>query len=346
MIVFGWRGFPQYAARCVGAFVKTCSEPVVVVASKPVVPIKGMEQLCGCPVYWVDRVHDFSSQVSAFKPSEVTNYIVSGWGIPALDDLREQVHKNNGQVITFFDHCYKCGFTTALKGLRFRLIYRRKFDRFFVPGKSGRRLLRSWGVADQLIEEGMYAADASLFRNTIPLAQRPKKIICVAQYIGWKNARRLILGFQKVDNPEWSLEFYGSGPLKGELTELAKGSPNISINDFLQPEQLCAKYNEARFFCLPSESENWGLVVHEAALSGCGLLLSKYVGSAADLLEEGKNGLSFDPFDVESIALALKSAMALTDAQLEEMGRVNAQMANAASLDKFVDAVSRLTAKT
>lgn len=346
MIVFGWRGFPQYAARCVGAFVKTCSEPVVVVAPKPLVPIRGMEEVCGCPVYWVDRVHDFTSQVSAFKPSEVTNYIVSGWGIPALDDLREQVRRAGGRVTMMIDHRFKMDFKTLLVNLRFRLVYRRKFDRFFVPGKSGRRLLRSWGVADRLIEEGMYAADASLFRNTTPLAQRARKIICVAQYIGWKNARRLILGFQKVNNPEWSLEFYGSGPLKGELTELAKGSPNISINDFLQPEQLCAKYNEARFFCLPSESENWGLVVHEAALSGCGLLLSKYVGSAADLLEEGKNGLSFDPFDVESIALALKSAMAFTDAQLEAVERMNAQMSNAAGLDKFVEAVSRLTART
>lgn len=213
MIVFGWRGFPQYAARCVGAFVKTCKEPVVVAAPKPLVPIRGMEEVCGCPVYWVDRVHDFASQVSAFRPSEVTNYIVSGWGIPAFDDLREQVRRAGGRVTMMIDHRYKTDLKTLLENLRFRLVYRRKFDRFFVPGKSGRRLLCSWGVADQLIEEG-------------------------------------------------------------------------------------------------------------------------------------KNGLSFDPFDVESIALALKFAMAFTDAQLEEMGRVNAQMSNAAGLDKFVEAVSRLTAKT
>ena len=40
MICFAWDGFPQYAARCVGAFVKTTSEQVVVVGTRPDVPVE------------------------------------------------------------------------------------------------------------------------------------------------------------------------------------------------------------------------------------------------------------------------------------------------------------------
>ena len=112
----------------------------------------------------------------------------------------------------------------------------------------------------------------------------------------------------------WELELYGSGPLRDELNrtiEQSEQSNNrtIHLHDFLQPEELAAKYREARIFCLPSLEEHWGLVVHEAALSGCALLLSNRVGAAEDLLEEGVNGLSFDPFDVDDMSAKFAEAM-------------------------------------
>lgn len=354
MIVFGWRGFPQYAARCVGAFVKVSKEPVVVVGPKPMVPVEGMERVCGCPVYWVDRQHDFVSQVSAFQPSEVSALFVSGWGIPALDDLAARVKKAGGRVVMMSDHRYERSFRAFLANLRFRLLFRRKFDRFFVPGKSGRKLARSLGVPDRFIEENLYSADASLFKDGKPLPEREKKIICVAQFIPWKNAKRLMQAFNKaveVSKAEgWTLEFYGSGPLKGELEALAATlnaqlsmlNSHIRVHSFVQPEQLAGLYQSARLFSLPSEGENWGLVVHEGALSGCALLLSKNVGSAADLLNEGRNGWSFNPFDLNDMANVLVRAMTATDSELIEMQTESLRMAKNVSLEKFAESVKKL----
>lgn len=356
MIVFGWRGFPQYAARCVGAFVKVSKEPVVVVGPKPMVPVEGMERVCGCSVYWVDRQHDFVSQVSAFQPSEVSALFVSGWGIPALDDLASRVKKAGGRVVMMSDHRDERSFRDFLKGLRFRVFQRKKFDGFFVPGKSGRARMRRFGVPNGLIEEGLYSADASLFKNGKPLSEREKKIICVAQFIPWKNAKRLMRAFEiavDASNVEgWTLEFYGSGPLKDELeglsstlnTRLATRDSRISVHSFVQPEQLAGLYQSARLFCLPSESENWGLVVHEAALSGCALLLSQNVGSADDFLAAGENGWTFDPFEVDEMAQALCQAMVLDDAALAAMQKESLRMANNASLEKFVAGVKKMIA--
>ena len=53
MICFSWLGFPQYGARCVRAFVRSTNERVVVVASRPDVPVSGMEKLAECEVHWV-----------------------------------------------------------------------------------------------------------------------------------------------------------------------------------------------------------------------------------------------------------------------------------------------------
>ena len=53
MICFAWPGFPQYASRCIAAFVRKSQERVVVVATVPDVPVRGMEKIVGCPVVWV-----------------------------------------------------------------------------------------------------------------------------------------------------------------------------------------------------------------------------------------------------------------------------------------------------
>jgi glycosyltransferase involved in cell wall biosynthesis len=64
--------------------------------------------------------------------------------------------------------------------------------------------------------------------------------------------------------PDWELCLYGSGPLQSAISH-----PRIKVHGFIQPEQLGSLYRQARIFALPSFSEAWGVVVHEAALSGC-----------------------------------------------------------------------------
>ena len=346
MIVFAWAGFPQYAARCVGAFVKTTTEKVVVVATRPTVPIEGMEALCGCPVRWISPDEPFN--LSTFQPFNLSTIFVSGWNIPAFNRLRDQVRARGGRVICLVDNNFLFSFKEIVKAIRFRLFLRRHYDGFIVPGKAGRRLLRFYGVPDEKIAEGMYAADETLFTPGPPLEERPKKIIYVGQFCERKNVKRLVeafcrsLGvqaFRRLDGDGWTLELYGSGPLREELNQTIKQSNNqtIHLHDFLQPEELAAKYREARIFCLPSLEEHWGLVVHEAALSGCALLLSDRVGAKEDFLEEGVNGLSFDPFDVDDMAEKFSEAMTRTFET-----KTAAEKAREMGLGKFVKAVERL----
>ena len=54
MICFCWVQLPQYAARCIGALVRSTSEKIVVVATRPKVPIEGMDEVCQCEIHWLD----------------------------------------------------------------------------------------------------------------------------------------------------------------------------------------------------------------------------------------------------------------------------------------------------
>ena len=315
MIVFAWNLFPQYAARCIGAFARTTDEPVAVVATRPDVPIEGMERECGCPVYWVERGREGGEKRWRWT-KEITTLFTTGWNVPAFNQLRDLVRKQGGRTICLVDNNFIPSFREVIKSIRFRLFIRRHYDGFIVPGKSARRLLRFYGVPDEKIAEGFYAADESLFRPGPALEERPKKIIYVGRFCERKNVRRMLDAFARwrkeveVDSG-WELHLYGSGPLKEEIAQTLKNSKTqtIHLHDFLQPEELAEKYRESRIFVLPSVEEHWGLVVHEAALSGCVLLLSNRVGAADDLLEEGVNGLTFDPFDVNDMAETLKAAM-------------------------------------
>lgn len=66
--------------------------------------------------------------------------------------------------------------------------------------------------------------------------------------------------------------------------------------------QLPAYYARASAFIHASTTEQWGLVVNEAMASGLPVLVSNRCGCAADLVEEGKNGWTFDPANEEQMA--------------------------------------------
>jgi glycosyltransferase involved in cell wall biosynthesis len=61
-------------------------------------------------------------------------------------------------------------------------------------------------------------------------------------------------------------------------------SAAIEMHPFAGADEVARLMRETRFLILPSIEDHWGVVVHEAALSGCGLILSRGVGSRLDLL--------------------------------------------------------------
>jgi len=70
---------------------------------------------------------------------------------------------------------------------------------------------------------------------------------------------------------------------------------------FKQKEELPKYLAVSDVFVLPSVSEGWGLVVNEAMAAGLPILISKKCGCSQELVEDGKNGFSFDPQDTNEL---------------------------------------------
>ena len=333
-VCFAWSGFPQYAARCVGAFVRATGIETVVTAIRPI-SARGMEDVCNCPVVWTKSGE---SVIGRPELDGVTHLFVTGWFRAPYNELARKVRREGGRAIALVDNDASVGSSARdriwdlLKNVRFRLFISRMFDGYIVPGKSGRRLLERYGVPTGLIHEGMYAADASVFHDGAPLAERPKRLVYVGQYIARKNVVALVEAFRAENRGDWRLDLYGCGPVAIE------DGGGVGVHGFLQVEELSEEYRKARAFWLGSHEEHWGVVVHEAALSGCVLALSNRVGAAADFAGRD-NAVIFDPESGTDMRRAMREAMDMTDDRLALAQRESLSLANRIGLNTFVEAV-------
>ncbi len=358
MICFTWWGLTQYAARAIEAFNKTSNESVCVVATRPKSsPVKGMEQILSCTVVWVEETDvNFINKL----PEVPRVLFVSNWNLPAWQYLEKVVREKKGKIVALVDTNFvlfgngglikKATFfcSQIIRAIRFRICIRSRFSHFFVVGESGRKLMRFYGVSDKHVSMGLYGADDLLFHNGTPLVQRPKRMIYVGQFINRKNVKRLIQAFllakKKIGDTDgvnsWQLDLFGAGVLHDEMIRLVDqaGDTSIQIHPFCQPEELAKEYRCARIFCLPSFEEHWGVVVHEAALSGCVLLLAKGVGAAEDFLGSD-NGVSFSPFSVKEMANAMIRVMSWSDEQLLCAQLESLDLAVKFGLSEFVNSV-------
>lgn len=105
-------------------------------------------------------------------------------------------------------------------------------------------------------------------------------------------------------NP-WSLVLLGDGPLKPELVRLIRDLElydSVVLPGFKQYDALPPYYALAKVFIHASTVEQWGLVVNEAMATGLPLLVSSRCGCAQDLVKEGVNGFTFDPYNPGQMA--------------------------------------------
>jgi 1,2-diacylglycerol 3-alpha-glucosyltransferase len=135
-----------------------------------------------------------------------------------------------------------------------------------------------------------------------------------ARFIEKKNLPRLMEAYalyrKKADlrspsSRPWSLVLLGDGALRPALSRLISDlrlEHGVLLPGFKQYAELPAYYGLANAFIHASTTEPWGLVVNEAMASGLPVLVSNRCGCAADLVQEGVNGFTFDPHNVEQLA--------------------------------------------
>ena len=321
-IAISWHRLPPYAAHLIAAGIKAINLPVHVVASKPLNLLSEVESIINQPIYWVDSSRSCSWASLGLSVPRV--FFQSGWLSQAFKQLGEEVKQAGGRVICFSDNSWKNSPRQWLGAVAFRLKYRDKFDAAWVPGQSGANLMNFYGMPKGRVYQGMYGSNPHVFRPGVSLEERPKRLIFVGQLIDRKGISTLLQAFQNFRQqfPDWKLHIIGSGPLY-----IPSNDPAIECEGFSSPNHVADAMRNSRFLILPSLEDHWGLVVHEAACSGCGLIVSKTVGAAPDLVTRD-NGYAFKTSSVESLTIALIEAAKKDVRQLQIAHKTSLSLAS------------------
>ena len=207
-------------------------------------------------------------------------------------------------------------------------------DQVSVPSTGGRDLMKSLGLPDGRVTLTPYVVDNDWWlaqaarvdraaaRASWGAAADDAVILFCAKLQVWKRPLDLLQAFAKAKIGKALLVFAGEGPLRGQLQDEAAAlgvAERMRFLGFVNQTQLPSIYTGADLMVLPSLYEAFGVVVNEAMLCGCPVIVSDHVGAARDLITEGRTGFMYPCEDVEALAKLLERALGNRE-KLRELG--------------------------
>ena len=223
-------------------------------------------------------------------------------------------------------------------------------DAILCPVASCNKDFRYWGFSDEQIFHGLNVIDNQYFKKQVDngtLQKKSKKLLAVGRQIPKKNFLRLLKVWGRVSNDNTKnnsnrLVFVGEGPSHNELVGYSNENnlSNVEFIPFQTQEQLQELYHNASALVLPSMyGETWGLVVNEAMAAGLPVFVSDRCGCASTLVDDGRNGYTFDPENEEQISYVLTKFIEMPSDELRRMGKESEKIIADWDLDRFCSGV-------
>ena len=180
------------------------------------------------------------------------------------------------------------------------------------------KILTDFGVEESRISVIPNGIDSAKFRHTDGRVARrhclledgKRYVLTVSRLSVEKGLEYLLRAIGKLHSTDTELVIIGEGPLRARLVSLAA---ELGIEDrvrflgVLGHAEICAWYNAADVFCLPSLWEGCPNVVIEALACGTPVVASR-VGGIPDLVP-GDCGMLIPPGDPDLLAAALEQAL-------------------------------------
>jgi glycosyltransferase involved in cell wall biosynthesis len=200
---------------------------------------------------------------------------------------------------------------------------------FLVPGRASTDYLRALGVPAASIRVAPNAVDPSVFGTRV--AERRVDREALRARLGLTRPTVLSVGRLEHDkgmdvlvramrDVPADLVIVGGGSMENVLRREA--GENVRFAGRLERDDLVDWYAAADVFALASRSDQWGMVLNEAALAGLPLVATEAVGAAHDLIEPGRNGAIVQTESSAELARALSSLLA-DDTALKKAGRAS-----------------------
>ena len=227
------------------------------------------------------------------------------------------------------------------------------FSAFLTVGKWNTKYYKEYGIPNYKIFSVPYPVDNEFFRDKYKQLSVKKKqlkeerglnlnspiILQVARLIPLKRPLDLLKAFQPLQNKA-QLVFVGEGPEKSLLKDYIRKNKikNVFFAGFKDRKELPIYYAMADIFVLPSSGETWGSVINEAMNFKLPIITTDNVGSAPDLIQEGKNGYIYKVGDITTLSKHLLRLLK-NPKLIKKMGEKSYEIISKWSFDKDVEGI-------
>jgi glycosyltransferase involved in cell wall biosynthesis len=251
---------------------------------------------------WIVLNRQVGRELRRFRPDAVA---VGGWNQPAFWQALLYTRTHRVPLLVWVESTLRDARSEARPLELAKRALVRGAAGAFVPGRASAEYARALGFPDERIVVAPNAVDRRLFGERVARLRRTHDG-CRFLYVGRLDAEKgldvLLEAFRDVPG---ELEIVGSGT---EEAALRRAAPErVSFTGPLGRDDVVARYAAADAFVLPSRSEQWGMVLNEAAAAGLPLVATTAAGAAHELVEPGVNGFLVEPGDVGALAQALRS---------------------------------------
>jgi len=210
-------------------------------------------------------------------------------------------------------------------------------DQVIVPSSGTRDLMLSLGLPVDRVTLTPYSVDNGWWIRQSAQVDRiairagwgasasDAVVLFCAKLQPWKRPLDLLRAFAKAKLSNGILVFAGEGPLRAELESEAAAlgvAARMRFLGFVNQTQLPAVYTSADLLVLPSVYDAFGVVVNEAMLCGCPVVVSNRVGAGRDLVAPVAPQLIFPCGNIDALAAIFKDALA-DRTQLQSIARAS-----------------------
>ncbi len=197
-------------------------------------------------------------------------------------------------------------------------------DQVMAPSTAGRDFILCLGIPDGRVTLTPFPADnewwqaqstkvdRAAVRTSWGASPLDAVILFCAKLQPWKRPADLLRAFAKANLSNAVLVFAGEGPLRPELESEASAlgvASRVRFLGFVNQSQLPPVYTSSDLMVLPSEYDPCPVVVCEAMLCGCPVILSDQVRGRFDLVRSGLTGDIYPVGDIDALAACLKNML-------------------------------------
>lgn len=318
-------------------------------------------ELCASRLTYLEAVADGRIWVMTFDalaraaPDVVA---VAGWAFPESLAAIAWAHRQGVPVVMMSASQQHDGPRVAYREIiKSRIV--KSCHASLVGGSEQGEYVRFLGMPAERVFHGYDVVDNDHFREGADRARAddnglrrelglPKPyLLASGRFITKKNLPRLVTAFgEALANAATlhHLAILGDGPERSLVLRAIRAAGlegRVHLPGFQPYDRLPIYYGLSEAFVHVSLAEQWGLVVNEAAAAGLPLIVSSPCGAAAELVEDGVNGLRVEPTDTASISRALTSIMRAQPGSLARMGARSRQIVAHWGPDRFADGLAR-----